>query len=58
MTLTIPVNVKAKVYVPKSGTSDNQLMVDGKPLSAVEEGNYLYAGVMGSGKHTFVRSAN
>jgi alpha-L-rhamnosidase len=58
MTLTIPVNVKAKVYVPKSGTSGNQLMVDGKPVSAIEEGNYLYAGVMGSGKHTFVRKAN
>lgn len=58
MSLTIPVNVKAKVYVPKSGTSGNLLIVDGKPLKAIEEGNYLYVGLIGSGKHTFVRAAN
>ncbi|MBW4888333.1 family 78 glycoside hydrolase catalytic domain [Mucilaginibacter sp. HMF5004] len=58
MTLTIPANVKAKVYIPKSGTSGNRLMVDGKPINAVAEGNYLFAGLMGSGKHTFVRNAN
>jgi alpha-L-rhamnosidase len=58
MTLSIPVNVKAKVYIPKSGTSGNKLMVDGKSVSAIAEGNYLYAGIMGSGKHTLVRKAN
>ena len=58
MSLAIPVNVKAKVYVPKSGTNGNQVMVDGKVVNAVVAGNYLYVGLMGSGKHTFVRSAN
>jgi hypothetical protein len=58
MSLAIQINVKARVYVPKSGTGGNQLMVDSKQVSTVEDGNYLYAGILGSGRHTFVRTAN
>jgi alpha-L-rhamnosidase len=57
LALTIPTNMKAKVYVPKSGTSGNKVTIDGKAVNATEEGNYLYVTNIGSGKHTFARAA-
>ncbi len=57
MTLVLPDNVKAKVYVPKSGTSGTEVIVDGLKLNGTEEGNYIFAGEIGSGNHTLKRSA-
>ncbi|MEJ6979039.1 family 78 glycoside hydrolase catalytic domain [Pedobacter sp. P351] len=55
MTLIMPANVKAKVYVPKSGTEGAKLKVDGVEINAAENGNYLFIDNIGSGKHTFER---
>jgi alpha-L-rhamnosidase len=57
MTLTAPDNVTAKVYVPKSGTAGPAIRVDGVGVTAVEEGNYVYVDNIGSGTHTFERTA-
>lgn len=57
MTLTIPDNMKAKVYVPKSGTTGAIVKVDGGNVTGVEEGNYVYVDNIGSGTHTFERAA-
>lgn len=56
LTLSIPDNVEAKVYIPKSGASGSKLKVDGKEVSAKEEGDYLLIENTGSGKHTFERA--
>jgi alpha-L-rhamnosidase len=57
MTLTIPDNVTAKVYIPKSGTSGASVIVDKVEIIGTEEGNYISVGEVGSGVHTFVRAA-
>jgi len=56
MTLTMPANVKAMVYVPKSGSTGAQLKVDGRTVNAKEEGDYLVVEDVGSGTHTFERA--
>lgn len=58
LTLTIPDNIKAKVYVPKGNSKDNDIYVDGKKVHAAVEGEYLYVDNIGSGQHTFVREAD
>jgi alpha-L-rhamnosidase len=58
MTLTIPVNIKAKVYVPKSGTKGNTIKVNEIEATGTEEGNYVYVENIGSGTHTFERAAS
>ena len=55
MTVKIPVNVTAKVYVPKCGVSGNKIKVDGKVISGTEDGDYILAGNIGSGAHTVKR---
>jgi len=57
LALSIPTNMKAKVYLPKSGTTGTKIMMDGKAVNATEEGNYLYVNNIGSGKHVFQRAA-
>ncbi|MBD0725839.1 hypothetical protein B6A10_11665 [Flavobacterium sp. L1I52] len=53
--LNIPVNCTAKVYLPKCNKTGNQIKVNGKNVSATEEGNYLYIDQIGSGEHLFER---
>ncbi|MXV14769.1 family 78 glycoside hydrolase catalytic domain [Hufsiella ginkgonis] len=55
LTLTSPVNVAAKVYVPKGTKTGNRVTVDGVTVQATEEGEYLLVGTIGSGKHTITR---
>lgn len=55
LTLKIPVNVTAKVYVPKCGVANNKVVVDGKEVLGIPEGDYLLVGKLGSGIHTFER---
>ncbi len=57
MSLDLPDNVKANVYVPKSGTSGSAVKVDGLVTNGAEEGNYICVGEIGSGSHTFERAA-
>jgi alpha-L-rhamnosidase len=57
MSLTIPDNVTAEVYIPKSGTSGTVVLVDGVEINGTEEGNYISVGEVGSGVHTFKRAA-
>lgn len=53
MSVTIPANSTAKVYVPADGTDVNLLVVDGQTITATREGSYLVVDNVGSGKHTF-----
>jgi alpha-L-rhamnosidase len=57
MTLTIPDNMTAKVYVPKSGTTGAAIKVDGNQTTGTEESDYVYVENIGSGTHTFERAA-
>ena len=55
--LTLPDNMTAKVYVPKSGTKGAELKVDDLKVTGTEEGNYVFVDNIDSGIHTFVRNA-
>ncbi len=55
ITVSLPVNVTARVYVPKCSAKGSSIRVDGIEFSAKEEGNYLYVENIGSGVHTFER---
>jgi alpha-L-rhamnosidase len=55
MTITIPDNIKVKVYVPKCGTTGTAIKVDGIQTTGTEEGNYIFVENIGSGIHTFER---
>ena len=57
MTVTIPDNVTARVYVPKCGTEEAGIKIDGIDTTGILEGNYVFAGNFGSGIHTFIRTA-
>jgi alpha-L-rhamnosidase len=57
MTVTIPVNVSAVVYVPKAGTTGPLVRVDGVDMAGTEEGGYVQVSGIGSGTHTFERVA-
>jgi alpha-L-rhamnosidase len=55
LSVTMPVNVKANVYLPKSGIAGNKVKVDGVVATAKEDGDYVYLENIGSGLHTFTR---
>ena len=57
MTVSIPVNISAVVYVPKAGTLGPSLRVDGVDMTGTEEGLYVRVSGIGSGTHTFERVA-
>jgi hypothetical protein len=47
---TVPVNTTATVYIPAHNVENNTVFVDGTPLKAVQQGNYLVV-QLGSGTH-------
>lgn len=53
--LTIPDNVTARVAIPKGGTDDVSVLLDGDAVDAVPEGAYLVVAHVGSGEHALVR---
>ncbi|MCK9412524.1 MAG: family 78 glycoside hydrolase catalytic domain [Prolixibacteraceae bacterium] len=55
MTLTIPDNITAKVYVPKCGLDGSLIKVNGVDTKGVEEGNYIFIENVGSGVSIFER---
>jgi alpha-L-rhamnosidase len=57
MTVNIPVNVSAVVYVPKAGTPGPSVRVDKVDMTGTEEGGYVRVNGIGSGTHTFERVA-
>lgn len=57
MTLTIPDNITAKVYVPKCGLFGSSIKVNGVETKGVEEGNYISIENIGSGVHSFERGS-
>ena len=56
LTVTIPDNMNAKVYVPKGNTPGTMVNVDGKDIGGTEEGDYIYVDDVGSGTHVFKRA--
>ncbi len=55
MTITIPDNITAKVYIPRLGSNGVLINVDGVEVQGKEDGNYLCLENIGSGVHTFER---
>jgi alpha-L-rhamnosidase len=55
LTIHIPDNVTARVYVPKCGKNGLVIKSDGAEMVGVEEGNYIRLENIGSGVHTFER---
>ena len=55
MTITIPVNMSAKVYVPDCGLKNNLINVDGVEKMGSREGKYCCLENIGSGTHLFER---
>jgi alpha-L-rhamnosidase len=58
MTITIPDNIIAKVYIPKLGIKGSSIKMDGIETIGSEEGNYVFLENIGSGVHTFERDVN
>ncbi len=53
MSVTLPANSTAKVYVPAANSGSEMVIVDGVTTTGVREGNYLVIDNVGSGTHTF-----
>jgi len=53
MTVTVPANTTAKVYVPTYGAAADVLVVDSETVAATREGDYFVLDNLGSGTHTF-----
>ena len=56
MTVVVPENVSAKVYLPKGESGGKKVTVNGKTQKGKSVDKYLYIGEYGSGKYTFVRT--
>ncbi len=54
MQLELPVNMTARVAVPKGRSPDPVVHVDGKPMRGTVEGNYVVVDGIGSGHHTII----
>lgn len=57
LTVKIPDNVTAKVYIPKYNKS-NKIFFDKREINGVVENDYLYIDNIGSGEHTFESKSN
>ena len=55
LTVNIPCNVRADVYVPKGSADGNAVRVDGKTRQAEPAGRYLLIRDVSAGTHRFVR---
>lgn len=55
LTVDIPDNMQAKVYIPKGDRNDNIVKVDGQKLEGTIDGDYIYFDDIGSGLHEFKR---
>ena len=55
LTVSLPVNVRARVCVPGPGPTGSLLDVDGVRVSGGVDGRYVIVEEAGSGTHTFER---
>ena len=55
LTIHIPDNMTARVYIPRMGKEGSSVSKDGVRFEANEEGDYLFFENVGSGMHTFER---
>ena len=53
MTLEVPVNTRADVYVPRRGEDDRPVLVNGEPRRGAVEGPFVVLRDIGSGTHRF-----
>ena len=53
--VTLPVNVTARISVPKGNADDKIVRVDGREATGIEEGRYLSVDGIGSGSHEVIR---
>ena len=53
LTVTIPANTTAQVHVPAGNANSEVLFMDGEPVTAVRQGDYLVVEAVGSGTHSF-----
>jgi hypothetical protein len=55
LTLSLPVNVEARVCLPNLGGLDATVRIDGVAATGLAEGSYIAVDDIGSGTHTFER---
>ncbi len=55
MTVTVPVNTRAQVHVPRMGEEHAEVTVNGETREGRVEGNFVVIDDVGSGTHTFAR---
>ena len=55
LNLTIPVNITARVYIPKCGKPGTSIKINNKIINGNEEGDYLRFDNIGTGTYTFER---
>jgi len=53
--VNLPVNIRARVYVPKGKNPGTSVTVNGKVVQGTLEGDYILIGSLGSGHHQIVR---
>lgn len=56
LTTDLPANTAARVLLPRLGRADAAVVVDGRPVSGVPEGDWVAVDGIGSGPHSFVRA--
>ena len=55
LTLAIPDNMQAEIYVPGVNLTDKKVKVNGKVMEASPDNGFLYVGKLGSGDYTIER---
>ncbi|MBN1180765.1 MAG: family 78 glycoside hydrolase catalytic domain [Bacteroidales bacterium] len=55
MTLKIPDNMQAEVYIPGGGVTHTEAKLNGKTVKCEPDGDFLYIGLIGSGEYTIER---
>lgn len=55
LTITIPVNITARVYVPRLDKKGSTIVFNGRKVNGSVEGDYLFLDHIGSGTHIFER---
>ncbi len=51
----IPVNIKAKIYIPAGTNTDNWVTIDKKRVKGTRDGDYIFLDIIGSGEHIIER---
>lgn len=55
LTIHLPANTRAEVWLPRRGRDDTRVTLDGKPIEGIANGEFVVAGPVGSGAHTLTR---